>query len=186
MGAWRETVLFESRPIEVLAHDLSTLAYFCREADRPSGRSVLPTMVADGIIARNTLRLGPIPLDADALRRHRHVITNPAVASSDDRDEAILIAVGGAPRRPGRLRPSRGRSLERFRQGAAASAVGINPSVAERFKAAFGTLFATGEAGPVRALVEAVLPPHGSMLREGFRQAAPAAWRDAVDLPWPG
>jgi hypothetical protein len=50
-GAWREMVLFEGHHIEAFAQDLGTLAYFCREVDRPSGRPVLPVMIAEGISA---------------------------------------------------------------------------------------------------------------------------------------
>jgi len=48
-GAWRETSTFEGQLIEAFAHDPGTLAYFCREVDRPSGLPVLPTMIAEGI-----------------------------------------------------------------------------------------------------------------------------------------
>lgn len=82
-GAWREMALFEGRHVEVFAHDLGTLAYFCRELDRPSGRPVLPTMIAEGIsllsensavlraarkIANRTLHWGPPALDCAASR----------------------------------------------------------------------------------------------------------------------
>ena len=77
-GAWREMIEFEGQHIEVFAHDLVTLAYFCHAVDRPSGIPALPAMVAEGVvvlsrsatalmaareIAAETLRLGPPPLD---------------------------------------------------------------------------------------------------------------------------
>jgi hypothetical protein len=40
---------FDGQLIEAFAHDPGTLAYFCREVDRPSGLPVLPTMIAEGI-----------------------------------------------------------------------------------------------------------------------------------------
>jgi hypothetical protein len=73
-GAWREMNAFEDRLIETFAHDPGTLAYFCREIDRPSGLPILPTMIAEGIpvlsesstlledarqIAAEILRAGP-------------------------------------------------------------------------------------------------------------------------------
>jgi len=48
-GAWREMTMFEGQDIEVFAHDLRTLAQFCRDIDRQSGVAVLPAMVAEGI-----------------------------------------------------------------------------------------------------------------------------------------
>ena len=47
-GAWRAMSLFEGQHIELFAHDLATLAYFCREVDRPSGVPALPSMIAEG------------------------------------------------------------------------------------------------------------------------------------------
>jgi len=47
-GAWRAMSLFEGQHIELFAHDLATLAYFCREVDRPSGAPALPSMIAEG------------------------------------------------------------------------------------------------------------------------------------------
>jgi hypothetical protein len=186
--------MFESWPFEVFAHDLGTLAYFCREIDRPSGRPVLPSMVADGSpalpgsspsldaargIAQETLKLGPFPLDLDALRLRRYAITDLTRALQDGRDRASLIAVGTALytalgdfalRAAGRWSAS-GKAPPR-----ALSA--LDPALAELFETAFDALFSTRETTPVRALVDAVLCPHGGMLREGFRSVAPATWRD--------
>lgn len=97
--------------IELFAHDLGTLAYFCREVDRPSGKPVLPTMVAEGIsvtsydpvllkaaqeIAKATLRLGPPALDAAALLTRRYAITDLAAALRSDTERNVLLAVGSA------------------------------------------------------------------------------------------
>jgi hypothetical protein len=86
-GAWREMTLFEGQDIEVFAHDLRTLAQFCRDIDGPSGVAALHVMVAEGVaiwssvsgtvdaarkISRgDALRLGPPPLDESAIRSRR-------------------------------------------------------------------------------------------------------------------
>src|ERR1700727_2498530 len=48
-GAWREMANFEGHDFEVFAHDLSTLSYFFKQIDVPSGRPVLVRMVAEGL-----------------------------------------------------------------------------------------------------------------------------------------
>jgi hypothetical protein len=193
-GAWREMVLFEGRHVEVFAHDLGTIAYFCREVDRPSGVPALPAMVAEGVsalpkssslldaareIACEVLRLGPFPLGDDAIRMRRYAITDLAAALQSDRDKGVLIATAAALYS----------ALADFALRAAGnwSALGkafpraltaMDAALAEQFEAAFTTLFAAGDVGPVQALVDAVLAPYGGRLREGFRRGAPAAWRD--------
>ncbi len=190
-GAWRETARFEGRDIEVFAHDLGSLAYFCREVDRPSGIAALPAMVAEGAdvfsrpcrlldeareIARATLELGPPPLDAEAIRIQRYAITDLATALENGRSAAVLIAA--AARLHGAL------SDFALRAAGCWSAKGkaipgalraMDADFANRFDAAFAKLFAEGETAPVQALVDGVLAPHGGRLREGFRRNAPAA-----------
>ena len=48
-GAWQEMTMFEGQDIEVFAHDLRTLAQFCRDIDGPSGVAALPVMVAERV-----------------------------------------------------------------------------------------------------------------------------------------
>ena len=110
-GAWREVVLFEDERFEVFVHDLGTLAYFCREVDRPSGIPILPNMVVEGIsilplpsavldkareIAQRTLSEGPPPLDAATIANRRYVITDMAAALQAGRDRGTLLALGAA------------------------------------------------------------------------------------------
>ncbi|TNC09564.1 nucleotidyltransferase domain-containing protein [Methylobacterium terricola] len=192
-GAWRETVRFEGGIIEVFSHDLATLAYFCREVDRPSGKPVLPNLVAEGVpissdpsalldaarrIAGETLRLGPTPLDAEALRLARYTLTDLAAALPDRRGGGVRLAVGAtlyialadfALRAAGHWSAS-GKAVPR-------ALAALDPALARRFETAFGHFFSTGETEAVRALVHAVLAPHGGPLRDGFRRTAPATWR---------
>jgi hypothetical protein len=110
-GAWREMVEFEGQHVEVFAHDLGTLTYFCHAVDRPSGIPALPAMVAEGLVvlsrsppaltaarevAAETLRLGPPPLDTTNLRTRRFAISELAVALRPDRDRHVLLAAGAS------------------------------------------------------------------------------------------
>jgi hypothetical protein len=193
-GAWREMVLFEGHHIEAFAQDLGTLGYFCRELDRPSGRPVLTAMIAEGIaalsrnpallkaarkIANATLRLGPPPLDAAAIRARCYAISDLATKLRADTPKNVLLAAGAtlycdladfALRANGHWSAT-GKAIPR----ALAMA---GPGLAEQFETAFGELFANGQTAPVQALVDAVLQPHGGRLREGYLQTAPAVWTD--------
>jgi hypothetical protein len=198
-GAWREMVLFEGRHIEAFAQDLGTLAYFCRELDRPSGRPVLTVMIAEGIaalsknpalleaarkIANETLRLGPPPLDAPAIRGRCYAITDLATKLRPDGPKNVLLAAGTAlyceladfALRANGHWSATGKAIPR----ALAMA---GPGLAEQFETAFGDLFASGQTAPVQALVDAVLQPHGGRVREGYLQTAPAAWTDTPANP---
>ena len=198
-GAWRETILFEGQPVEVFAYDLGTLAYFCRQVDRPSGRPVLLAMVSEGIpvsprpcplldaaraIADEVLRLGPPPLSADAVQLRRYAITDLAAALQGDRGQGLRVAAGAALYTE--LADFALRSAGRWTAAGKAfprALAGMDPALAARFEAAFAALFTAADAGPVQALVDSVLMPHGGRLRVGFRRKAPAAWREATDLP---
>jgi hypothetical protein len=198
-GAWREMVLFEGHHIEAFAQDLGTFAYFCREVDRPSGRPVLPVTIAEGIaalsknsglldaarkIANETLRLGPLPLDAPAIRQRCYAITDLATKLSTDASRGVLLAAGTAlyceladfALRANGHWSATGKAVPR----ALAMA---EPGLAEQFETAFCNLFANGETAPVQALVDAVLQPHGGRVREGYLQTAPAAWTDTPAKP---
>jgi hypothetical protein len=51
-GAWREMLSFEKADMEIFAHDLSSLSYFCRELERPSGEPALARMIEDCVLVR--------------------------------------------------------------------------------------------------------------------------------------
>jgi hypothetical protein len=193
-GAWREMVEFEVHHIEVFAHDLATLAYFCHAVDRPSGTPALPVMVAEGVvvlsqsspaltaareIAAETLRLGPPSLDTTTMRTRRFAISELAVSLRPDRDKHVLLAAGAslytsladfALRAAGRWSAS-GKALPR-------ALTSMDSALATRFETAFTTLFAMGDVAPVQSLVDTVLAPHGGRLRGGYLMRAPAEWRE--------
>jgi hypothetical protein len=185
-GAWRKMTLFEGQHVEVFAHDLKTLAHFCNEIDRPSGMPALPTMVVEGVaiwsrmsatldaareIGRETLRLGPPPLDKAALRARRYAITDLAVALRTGRDRHVLLAVGAAlystladfALRAANRWSASGKALPK-------ALAKMDGPLASQFESAFTALFAGGETAQVQTLVDVVLAPYGGRLREGFQQ----------------
>lgn len=192
-GAWRETCAFDGQLIETFAHDLGTLAYFCREVDRPSGFPVLPTMVAEGVpvlakastllqearqIAAETLRSGPPPLASETLWARRYAITVMAATLADHHSEGVVIATGAAlytaladfALRAAGHWSATGKAIP----GALAA---MDPGLAPKFVTAFGALFVASNVAPLQSLVDAVLAPYGGWLRAGYRQVAPATWR---------
>jgi hypothetical protein len=193
-GAWREMVEFEGQHIEVFAHDLATLAYFCHAVDRPSGIPALPVMVAEGVvvlsrsptaltaareIAAETLRLGPPPLDKTNLRTRRFTISELAVLLRLDCDRHVLLAAGSslytlladfALRAADRWSAS-GKALPR-------ALTTMDSALATRFETAFTALFTMGDVVPVQSLVDTVLAPYGGRLRGGYLMRAPAEWRE--------
>jgi hypothetical protein len=192
-GAWRETTAFEQQVVEAFAHDRGTLAYFCREVDRPSGLPVLPTMIAEGFpvlsrsptlledarrIAAETLQSGPPPLAPETVRERRYAVTELAATLGDNRAKGIMIAVGAALhialadfalRAAGRW-SARGKAIPD-------ALAAMNPALAVHFTTAFAALFVAKDAAPVLTLADSILAPYGGPLRTGFRQAAPADWR---------
>lgn len=193
-GAWREMTMFEGQHVEVFAHDLGTLAYFCRAVDRPSGIPTLPAMIAEGVVvlarsesalkaaqalATKTLASGPPPLDTNAIRARRFAISELASSLQPDRDRHVLLAAGTALYAALADFALRGAN----RWGGSGKALpgalnGLDPALATRFEVAFTALFATSDVVSVQDLVDAVLAPFGGRLREGFVQSAPAEWRD--------
>jgi predicted nucleotidyltransferase len=193
-GAWREMVSFEGRDFEVFAHDLGTLSYFFREIETPSGRPVLARMVVEGSpieptspdllaaakqIALDTLQAGPPALDETALELRRYAITDLAQALWVPRDEATALAINA----------SLYSALSDFFLRAACqwSATGkatsralaaADPKIADQFAIAFSSLFKASDDTLVQALIDTVLTPYGGRMRGGFKQLAPASWRD--------
>jgi len=193
-GAYREMYKFENHDFELFAHDFQTLTYFCREMERPSGRPALASMVVEGIeilstnslllaearkACADTLQAGPPTLTADALQSRRYAITDLLSALLGATDQTTLIACGStlydalsdfSLRAAGHWSAS-GKAIPK--------ALGrFDPALASRFFAAFSALFTHSNLQPAEELVDLVLAPYGGRLRAGFRQEAPAEWRD--------
>ncbi len=192
-GAWREMVLFEDGTVELFAHDLKSLSYFLSEIELPSGEASLACMVDQGIpiigegavietaakdLARTFLRRGPLPLSDAAVLQRRYSITDMAESLKGTTSKARRLAAGSA------LYPA----LANFAlttsgcwaAGGKAIPVALhslNPHLEQEFTEAFERLFSDGEDSLVQELVSKILEPYGGVLRAGFRQQAPAAWR---------
>ncbi|HEX5239189.1 MAG TPA: nucleotidyltransferase domain-containing protein [Sphingomicrobium sp.] len=194
-GAWREMAEFEGRDIEVFAHDASTLAYFCRQIDAPSGIPALPTMIVESLIvsgaehdqlvtdarrlAAEVLDAGPPPLDQRALEMRRFAISELANSLAPGRPASEVTAAGAA------LYMSLGdfalRAADRWSASGKAlpkALAAMEPTLSRDFETAFQLLFETHETQPVQSLVNRVLEPYGGRLRSGFRLSAPAEWRE--------
>jgi hypothetical protein len=194
-GAWREMTEFEGAAVELFAHDLATLSYFCREVDRPSGLPVLPKMIAEGRVlagsgtelliqaqrlAIATLAAGPPPLDSAAIDRRRFAITDLTVALAPDRRAevqlpvcaSLYLALADFSLRAAGERSATGKAI-----GKALAA--LDQDLSDRFVAAFTSLLAKGDPALVQSLVDDVLRPYGGRLRTGFQLTAPSSWRDA-------
>ena len=192
-GAWRETVAFEQREIEIFAHDLGTLKYFFREIDGPSGIPTLPTMVAEGVtvctrspaleaearsIAVRTLAEGPPTLEQSAVDMRRYAITDLATALRSSRNPDVQTAVGAklyelladfALRAAGQWSAS-GKGIP--------EALGkLDAKLATMFAGCFNACFRHESGDELQALVDHVLAPYGGRLRTGFRAVAPREWR---------
>jgi hypothetical protein len=135
-------------------------------------------------LANETLRLGPPPLDAPAIRARCYAITDLTTKLHPDSPKDVLLAVGAtlyceladfALRANGHWSAT-GKAIPRALTMA-------RPGLAEQFETAFQDLFANDQGVLVQALVDAVLQPHGGRLREGYLQTAPAAWTDTPANP---
>lgn len=192
-GAWREMVRFEGADVELFAHDLGTLAYFCEEVERPSGEPGLAVMIREGIPAvlkdpdlleraRHTveemLEKGPARWDDEVLRARRYAITDLADALRSPLEPGKRVGIGSslyaalaemALRGNGRWGGG-GKGTDR-----ALSA--WDQSLQGRFAEAFCGLYTEAKTGEVQQLVDDVLAPFGGRLRAGFRQQAPRTWR---------
>jgi hypothetical protein len=104
-------VSFEKADMEIFAHDLSSLSYFCRELGRPSGEPALARMIEDGVlvlcesrdlidaareIAHTTINTGPLALGEGSLDALRYGITDLAEALRDPLSSAQQIAIGNS------------------------------------------------------------------------------------------
>jgi len=198
-GAYREMHRFENHDFELFAHDIQTLTYFCREIEQPSGQPVLATMVVEGTeivstnssllaharkICANTLQSGPPALTPEALESRRYALTDLLYSLLATPDEATRIACGSALYNA--LSDFSLRSASQWSASGKAIPKTLNrfdPALASRFSAAFSALFADSKMQLTEELVEIVLAPYGGLLRAGFRQIAPAGWREPTVIP---
>jgi hypothetical protein len=194
--AYRESFRFDHVPVEAFVHDPSTLEYFFREIDGPSGVPTLPQMVLEGVEipaptatsravkerAAAVIEAGPAALDADSERQLRYFVSDLLDDLRDPRSPDEMIAAGARlyellatyVLRRRRLWSAKGKAIPR-RLGQ------VDPELGAMFGDAFAALFAHGTAEPVVRLGEEVLREAGGPLFEGFRIDAPPSWKRRPD-----
>lgn len=190
--AYRQSFTLDGWPIEAFVHDPQTLRYFMEEVDGPRGVPSLPAMISEGIAipevtalarslkdcAKAVLESGPPPLSAEELDSRRYAITDMSEDLVEPRSPIEAWATGiqlytlmadFALRARGEWSAT-GKTLPRRLSMA-------DPELAQAFEAAFDALFEARDTGPVIALAERILQPHGGRLRDGYAAFAPADWR---------
>jgi len=190
-AARRESFIVDGVPIEAFVHDPETLAWFVDE-DVARGRPSILNMIVEGTaIGRDqdraeTLRAnisarlasGPMPLSATALNALRYEITDAVDDLRGDRTPSEAMAIGAMLHAKLVEIALRGRGhWNGTGKWAPRLLARIDAGLASRFDSAFRALFADGDHGPVIALAEAELAPHGGALFDGDRRDAPALWR---------
>lgn len=190
-AARRESFIFAGVPVEAFVHDPSTLAWFVND-DVARGRPSILNMITEGRAIGKDLEhaealrrsvsarfdAGPPALSQAELDMLRYEITDAVDDLQGERSAIELLAIGALlyPRLAELALRGRGRW----------SGVGKwiprlltkeDHTLGERFDTAFRALFEAGQPGPVIALAESELGPHGGRLFEGDRRIAPASWR---------
>src|SRR5215813_3968795 len=185
--AWRESFIFQGYPVEAFVNDPETFNYFISEIGRPSGRSPLAHMVAEGVevpgpteisrslkrIAQDLIAAGPPELGDEDERKLRYSITNLIDDIRQPRSKEELVASGAELYsaladyyfRANGLWSAVNKSIPR-RLGKA------NPELCSRFREGFDQLFAGGKSDKVIALAEEILKRHGGFLFDGYKREA--------------
>ncbi len=190
-AARRESFIVDGVPIEAFVHDPATLAWFVNE-DVARGRPSILNMIVEGtVIGRDRdraealrtdisarLASGPKPLSATALNALRYEITDAVDDLRGDRTPGEAMAIGAMLHAKLVELALRGRGhWNGTGKWAPRLLAGIDAGLASSFDSAFRALFIDGDHGPVVALAETELAPHGGMLFDGDRRDAPASWR---------
>jgi len=190
-AARRESFIAGKVPVEAFVHDRRTLAWFVNE-DVARGQPSILNMIAEGIVigpaqdqaealrmdVSGRLAKGPFPLSLTALNALRYEITDAVDDLRGDRTTGENMAIG-ALLHPKLVELSlRGRGRWNGAGKWAPRLLGeIDAELPVRFETAFRALFSNGDAGPVIALAEAELAPHGGRLFDGDCRVAPGSWR---------
>ena len=166
-AAWRESFMVDGIPFEVFVHDHETLAWFIR-ADVERGQ---PSIV-------KRLSEGPPALEYDRLNALRYEITDAVDDLRGERGTGEMMAIGAMlhPRLVELALRGRGR-WNGTGKWAPRLLADMDANLALQFENAFRALFVSGACGPVIALAEQELEPHGGPLFEGDFRRAPPSWR---------
>lgn len=190
-AARRESFTIEGVPVEAFVHDTETLAWFVNE-DVMRGRPSILNMIAEGIVIgrdqdraqalrahiSDRLAIGPLPLSVTALNALRYEITDAVDDLRGERTVSEIVAIGAMlhPKLVELALRGRGQWNGTGKWGPRLL-LKVDTDLSGRFDKAFRTLFTDGDRGPVIALADAELTPHGGFLFDGDRRDAPASWR---------
>ena len=193
-AAWRNTILYEGRTVELFAHDLATFRYFCLDVDAPAGKVPLAMMVVEGenivapgaqydalrTLAQAICAAGPPALSTLQLQQRRYAITTALEDLVDSRDpgEAMAVACGlygmlaDLHLRAAGQWSGGGKHLFRRLQA-------CDPIIATQLDGAQRLLASDLPAGQqaYAQVTGAILAPAGGPLLEGYELPAPAHWR---------
>lgn len=195
--ARREAFLFAGWPVEAFVHDPETLRHFFH-SERKKGVPSLMRMVIEGVeiprpcefsagLKNTAARLydeGPPHWRDDDLHLMRYRLTDWCDDIRHPRSPEELVASGTYLYqdvadfffRSRNLWSAHSKTIPRRLAGADAAFAG-------EFARAFEALFAEKKPGPVIALVEKMLEPHGGLLFDGFRKDALPTERLPPDAP---
>ena len=193
-AAWRNTIIYEGRTVELFAHDLATFRYFCLEIDAPAGKVPLAVMALEGenivtsgtqyqalrALAQAIHAAGPPALSTLQLQQRRYAITTALEDLVDSRHagEAMAVAcelygmLADLHLRAAGQWSGGGKHL--FRRLHAEDAV-----IAAQLDRAQRLLASDLPAGQqaYAQVAAAILAPAGGPLLEGYELPAPAHWR---------
>ncbi|WP_176460835.1 nucleotidyltransferase domain-containing protein [Janthinobacterium sp. PC23-8] len=193
-AAWRSTLVWKGRTVELFAHDLATFRYFCLDIDAPGGKVPLVMMVIEGanIVAPSTqyeeLRTlaqaihaaGPPALTAQQLQQRRYAITTALEDLVDSRHaaEAMAVACGLY----GMLADLHLRAAGQWSGGGKhlfRRLHAVDAAIAVQLDSAQRLLVSDLPAGQhaYAQVAAAILAPAGGPLLEGYDLLAPAYWR---------
>lgn len=191
-NAWRESFVSEDWPIEVFAHDPSTLKYFYEKLDIPSGRPSLPQMLNEGVQvwgdesegqklkthAADLLGKGPPPLNAQDIQTRLYGIFDLLEDLRAPKSRPEMVAIGT------RLYAQMGDFYLRSQNQWSGEGKQLLRAIRrfdrdwyEQFVGAFETLFAKKNHSEVTALAQELAASHGGFQFVGYRRDAPADWR---------
>jgi hypothetical protein len=188
--------MFEGMPVEAFVHDPETLAWSLK-VDVDAGKPGMHSMVAESRVlgprpataerlqarARAGLAAGPPPLKPEQIEQFRYHITGHLDDLRDPRDPAEMVSIGVWLYLTLAEVMLRGRGqwmgtakwIPRYLKA-------LDPALERLFTDAFDALFTRRDAGPLIALAEAELAPHGGLLFDGYESQADASAR-LVEAP---
>ena len=184
--AYRRSMIYQNRPIELFVQNLNSLAYFWKQ-DVDCGMPALISMIAEGIIipagneyarslqnkARDTLAAGPAELNAEGIDIRRYALTDLLDDMESPKNTAELYGtlcalyqkLGDFYLRANRHWSGGAKSLTRALKKAF-------PDTAKEYEDAFKSAF-SGNTKPLSSLADKILQPFGGRYWAGLTSYAP-------------